>query len=156
MIALRRATIDDMAALWQLRTRAVEHGCAGHYAPEVLAAWLATPAPVSLGRHIEHGGGLVAVEDDAIVGYAVLDRLSGEVDAVFVAPSVHGRGIGRALLDALEANARMAGLERLFLSASLNAVPFYRASGFVAVREELYAHRSGIGIPSVFMEKTLA
>jgi putative acetyltransferase len=156
MVELRPASNDGLAALWELRTRAIAHGCAGHYGPGVLAAWLASPAPVSLQRHIEHGGGLVAVEDDAIVGYAVLDPLSGEVDAVFVDPPRHGRGIGRALLDALEANARMAGLERLFLSASLNAVPFYRASGFVALREELYAHRSGIGIPSVFMEKTLA
>lgn len=155
MIALRRATTDDLAALWQLRTRAVERGCAGHYTPEVLAAWLASPAPVSLQRHIEHGGGLVALEDDAIVGYAVLDGFSGEVDAVFVDPGLHGRGIGRVLLAALEANARMAGLERLFLSASLNALPFYQANGFVAVREELFAHRSGIGIPSVFMEKAL-
>ena len=156
MVELRPASKDDLAALWELRTRAVERGCAGHYGPEVLAAWLASPAPVSLQRHIEHGGGLVAVEDDAIVGYAVLDRLSGEVDAVFVDPGLHGRGIGRVLLDALEADARMAGLERLFLSASLNAVPFYRASGFMAMREELYAHRSGVGIPSVFMEKALA
>lgn len=155
MIALRQATLEDLALLWNLRTRAVAHGCPRHYTPEVLAVWLASPAPASLGRHIEHGGGLVAVEDGAIIGYAVLDPLSGEVDAAFVDPLQQGRGIGRVLLDALEVNARAGGLERLFLSASLNALPFYERAGFVAVREELYPHRSGIGIPSVFMEKVL-
>lgn len=56
---------------------------------------------------------------------------------------------------AIETAARAAGHERLFLSASLNAVAFYERAGFVAVREELYPHRSGIAIPSVYMEKQL-
>ena len=155
MIALRQATLDDIAMLWELRTRAIEHSCPGHYTPQVLAVWLAAPAPASLGRHIEHGGGLVAVDDGGIVAYAVLDPLSGEVEAAFVDPLQQSRGIGRVLLDALEANARAGGIKRLFLSASLNAVPFYARAGFVALREELYPHRSGIGIASVFMEKAL-
>lgn len=156
MIVLRRATLDDIAPLWELRTRSIDYSGPDHYTPEVLAIWLAAPAPAALQWHIEHGGGLVAVEDGAILGYAVLDPLSGEVDAAFVDPLRQGLGIGRVLLDALEANARAGGIERLFLSASLNAVAFYERAGFVAVREELYPHRSGIGIPSVFMEKVLA
>ena len=155
MIALRPAHLGDIAVLWELRTRAVAHGCAAHYAPEVLAVWLASPAPPALGRHIAQGGGIVAMEDDAILGYAVLDPLTGEVDAVFVEPGAQGRGVGRMLLDAIEAAARGAGYLRLFLSASLNARPFYRAAGFHALREELYPHRSGIGIASVLMEKLL-
>ncbi|MEN3278639.1 MAG: putative acetyltransferase [Massilia sp.] len=134
MIALRQATPDDIPLLWALRTRAVAHSCAGHYAPDVLAA---------------------AVDGSAILGYAVLALLTDEVDAAFVDPAQHGRGIGRVLLAALEADARAAGIGRLFLSASLNAVPFYERAGFAAVREELHPHRSGIGIPSVFMEKVL-
>lgn len=113
-----------------------------------------------MARHIAQGGGLVAVERDASlgapVGYGVLDPLAGEVDAVFVDPQQHGRGIGRMLLAALEAAAHAAGHRRLHLSASLNAVPFYERAGFVALRHELYPHRSGIGIPSVYMEKPLA
>lgn len=155
MIQLRQARGDEIAALWQLRTQAVAHACAAHYAPEVLAAWLASPAPASLYQLLAGGWGTVAVEDGQLLGYAVLDADAGEVEAIFVAPEQHGRGIGRHLLETLEANARAARIGRLFLSASLNAVPFYRAMGFTAVREELYPHRSGVGIPSVFMEKVL-
>ena len=155
MIAFRQARLGDIALLWELRTRAVAHNCPGHYTPDVLAAWLASPPPASLARHIEHGGGLVAVDDGTIVGYAVLDLLTGEVDAAFVEPACQGRGIGRVLLDTLEANARAGGIERLYLSASLNALPFYERAGFVALREALYPHRSGVGIASVFMEKVL-
>lgn len=154
-LTLRQARPDEIAALWQLRTRAVAHACAAYYRPEVLAAWLASPAPASLYRFVEKGCGILAANDDQLLGYAVLDADSGEVEAVFVAPEQHGRGIGRLLLDTLETQARAAGHGRLFLSASLNAVPFYARAGFIAVREELYPHRSGIGIPSVFMEKVL-
>lgn len=155
MVALRPATIDDIALLWRLRTRAIAHGCPSHYSPEVLAVWLASPAPASMRWHIEHGAGLVALDDGRIAGYAVLDPLTGEVEAAFVDPLAQGRGIGRMLLDALEAHARAVGIERLFLSASLNALPFYGRAGFIALRGELYPHHSGIGIPSVLMEKVL-
>lgn len=48
------------------------------------------------------------------------------------------------------------GLRRLFLSASLNAVPFYQPAGYVALRRETYPHRSGLQLESVYMEKELA
>ena len=63
----------------------------------------------------------------------------------------------RALIAKLQqCLARGRGIVHLHLSASLNAVPFYRASGFVALREEAYAHPSGISLASVAMEKVLA
>lgn len=156
MIALRPARGDEIAALWALRTRAVAQACAGHYAQAVLDVWLASPAPDSLARLIAAGGATVAEEAGHTLGYAAVDVDSGEVDAVFVEPREHGRGIGALLLAACEDMARTAGCERLHLSASLNAVPFYRRAGFAALREELYAHRSGIGIPSVYMEKRIS
>lgn len=156
MIELRPANCKEIARLWALRTRAVAHACTAHYSAPVLAAWLAAPAPESLRRLVAQGGAIVAEEDGALLGYAALDAASGEVDAVFVEPAQHGRGTGALLLAAIEDMARKAGHTRLFLSASLNAVPFYGRAGFVAVREELYPHRSGVQIPSVYMEKLLA
>ncbi|XYJ09677.1 GNAT family N-acetyltransferase [Telluria sp. B2] len=155
-ITLRAASPDDLPVLWELRTRAVAHGCAAHYPESVLATWLATPAPASLPRLLSTGGGVAALEAGRMLGYAVLDAASGEVDAVFVEPAAQGRGVGAMLLEALEQMALRAGRERLFLSASLNAVPFYRRAGFQAVREELYPHRSGIAIASVYMAKQIA
>lgn len=154
-IALRAAVPDDLPALWVLRTRAVAQACAAHYPASVLAAWLAAPAPESLPRLLAAGGGIVAMEAGRLLGYAVLDAASGEVDAVFVEPAEHGRGIGALLLDALEDMALAAGRRLLFLSASLNAVPFYRRVGFQTIREELVPHRSGVAIASVYMEKQI-
>lgn len=151
----RPATEADLAALWSLRTRAVRIGCAAHYPPEVIATWAAAPPPATLPLLVRAGGGIVAEEEGRLLGYAVLDADTGEIDAVFVDPVQHGRGIGQALLQSLETMAREQGLDVLFLSASLNAVPFYRQAGFRALRERLYPHRSGIAIRSMLMEKRL-
>ena len=155
MIELRPANCKELTLLWELRTCAVAHACAPHYGAAVLAAWRAAPAPDSLRQNVADGGGTVAFEDGELLGYAVLDAARGAVDAVFVEPAQQVRGIGAMLMRTLESAALAAGHRRLFLSASLNAVRFYERAGFVAMREELYPHRSGIAIPSVYMEKQL-
>ena len=154
-ITLRPALPLDIAALWALRTVAVRVSCATHYAPEQIAAWTASPVPDGYAAMLAAGGGIVALQDGVLAGYAMLDADKQEVDAVFVDPARAGLGIGKRLLAALEQLARQRGMVRLRLSASLNAVPFYRAAGFVALREEAYAHPSGISLASVAMEKAL-
>jgi len=155
MPSRRSATQADLSTLWELRTRAVRAGCSAHYPAAVIDTWCATPAPASLPLLVQSGGAVVAEEDGQIVGYAVLNLHTGEIDAAFVEPSHQGRGIALQLLLQLESMARERGLLRLFLSASLNAVRFYERAGFQSLREEVYPHRSGIGIKSVFMEKQL-
>ena len=155
-ITLRPALPDDIVALWALRTVAVRVSCATHYAPEQIAVWTASTVPPAYAAMLAAGGGIVAMQDNAITGYAMLDANKQEVDAVFVDPACAGLGIGKRLLAALELLARQRGIVRLHLSASLNAVPFYAAAGFVALREEAYAHPSGIRLASVAMEKALA
>ena len=154
-VTLRPALPLDIAALWALRTVAVRVSCATHYAPEQIAAWTASPVPDGYTAMLAAGGGIVALQDGVLAGYAMLDADKQEVDAVFVDPARAGLGIGKRLLAALEQLARQRGMVRLRLSASLNAVPFYRAAGFVALREEAYAHPSGISLASVAMEKAL-
>ena len=155
-ITLRPALAADIDALWALRTVAVRVGCATHYAPQQIAVWTASPVPDSYAAMLVAGGGIVAMHGESIAGYAMLDVDKHEVDAVFVDPARAGLGIGKRLLAALELLACGRGIVRLHLSASLNAVPFYRAAGFVALREEAYAHPSGISLASMAMEKVLA
>ena len=156
MPSRRPATLADLSTLWELRTRAVRAGCSGHYPAAVIDIWCAAPAPASLPLLVQAGGVVVAEEEGHIVGYAVLNLDTGELDAAFVEPSHQGRGIALQLLRQLESMARERALARLFVSASLNAVPFYDRAGFVSLREELYPHRCGVDLKSVFMEKQLA
>lgn len=151
----RRARLADLHALWELRTRAIRATCAAHYPSDIIEAWCAAPPPAKLPHLLEAGGALVEEENGQVLGYAILNLETGELDAAFVDPAYQGRGIAGRLLAALDAMAMAHGLRRLFLSSSLNAVPVYERAGYVAVRHEIYPHRSGLQLESVYMEKTL-
>ena len=151
----RQALVADVPVLWDLRTRAIRASCASHYAPDIIATWCAAPPPDKMGPLLAAGGGLLEEENGQVLGFAILNLDSGELDAAFVDPAQQGRGVARRLLAALDALALDKGFARLFLSASLNAVPFYEAAGYVEVRREIYPHRSGLQLESVYMEKTL-
>ena len=151
----RRAEPAELPALWELRTRAIRAGCAGHYPPHVIDTWCAAAAPATIATLIAAGGALVEEEKGLVIGYVILDLETGEVDAAFVDPAWQGRGVGQRLLAALETLALRHGLCRLFVSSSLNAAPAYERAGYVALRRERYPHRSGVELESVFMEKIL-
>lgn len=155
MLIQRRAHIADIPTLWDLRTHAIRVSCASHYAQDIIDTWCAATPPDKMAALLAAGGGLVMEEAGQALGFAILNLETGELDAAFVDPAQQGRGIARRLLAALDAMAIERGLQRLFLSASLNAAPFYESAGYVEVRREIYPHRSGIQLESVYMEKTL-
>lgn len=80
----------------------------------------------------------VARLDGRIVGHAALiwgfDR-QGEIKRMFVAPSARGKGVGRALLGAVEDGARFERLRVLRLETgvkNLEAIGLYRSAGYCA------------------------
>lgn len=154
-MTLRASTLADIDAMWALRTRAIIHSCRGHYPAEVIAPWSASPVPRSYPALVQSGGAVIAEDQGTMLGYAILDVATGEVEAVFVDPAAGGRGIGKTMLSALEQAATTRGFTRLYLSASLNAVAFYRAAGFVALRTAVYAHPSGVALDCVEMYKSI-
>ncbi|MFI7586720.1 GNAT family N-acetyltransferase [Spongisporangium articulatum] len=105
------------------------------------------------------------VDDDAMrppLGLLLLARLDGpavacgallfkaglaKVKRMWVDPTVRGRGVGRTLLNALEAEAAAAGYDRVGLetnSALPEAISMYLNSGYVEVEpfdDEPYAER---------------
>jgi len=155
MIELRAGDIPEIPLLWSLRTRAVRQLCASHYSPEQIGIWIESPPPESYLRLFATRCALVAEEDGQRLGYGILDRQSGELIALFVEPSQAGKGIGKRLMEGLEAMAVEEHFSRLYLYSSLNAADFYRAMGFVAVRDEAYRHPSGITLRSLYMERAM-
>ena len=71
----------------------------------------------------EAGGGRIA-------GFGQLDPREGVVQACYVDPDFGRRGAGRALMAALESEARLLGRATLTLDASLNAIAFYESLGW--------------------------
>jgi len=55
----------------------------------------------------------------------------GRIGRMAVLAEFRGRGIGRAILDALIDIGRRGGVAGVFLSAQCHAIPFYQRAGFV-------------------------
>lgn len=84
---------------------------------------------------------LVAVEGDAVLGFAYCNwfkprpayRFSAE-DSIYMAPQAQGKGLGRALLTELAAQAEKAGIRKLIAvigdSANTGSIGVHRCVGF--------------------------
>lgn len=105
---------------------------------------------------------LLAEHDNEVAGIVCLRKLgddTGEVKRMYVRPAYRGKGIGRALVEALLAGAGHTGYTRVRLDSAkfmLAAHSLYRSLGF----EEITAY-DGSEVPLefqahwIFMEKTL-
>lgn len=79
-------------------------------------------------------GFVVAREDGALVGAATVERHGddGLLRSLVVAPAQRGRGLGRALVEAVERDARAQGLRSLVLLTQ-SAAEFFAARGYRVV-----------------------
>src|SRR5262245_41915126 len=90
------------------------------------------PGEVAGGR----GAFLLAYREGTPVGCGalrLLDSETAELKRMYVAPALRGKGLGRRLVAALEAEARALGVRRLVLETGVRqaaALALYRATGF--------------------------
>lgn len=97
---------------------------------------------------------LVAVMDGRVVGTCRLlfDGATAKLGRLAVAAPARGAGVGGALIDAAERQARGAGAGRIALHAQTAATGLYASRGFVALGDCF----EQAGIEHVRMEKRLA
>ena len=156
MVTIRRAREKDAEAVGRVHRNAIRGLARGHYTDEQIEAWSGPRPQAHFGDVIRGKEFYVAEEGGEVVGFGSLNVGAGEVDAVYVAPAAAGRGVGMKLLRAVEGRAREAGLKRLRVEASLNAVGFYERAGYEL--QGTGAHRlwNGIELPCAHMSKELA
>lgn len=93
------------------------------------------PDEVADGR----GAFLIASRTGKPVGCGAVRRIAasiGEIKRMYVTPEERGRGVGRALLAAIETEARALGIARLLLETGLRqieAIALYERAGFSRV-----------------------
>jgi [ribosomal protein S18]-alanine N-acetyltransferase len=131
---LRRATEDDLDAIMAIEKATFPDD-----------AWSRSSMKAELRG--EHGYYLAAVGDDGLVGYAGLLAPEGsdqaDIQTIAVVESARGHGLGRALMDALLAEAERRGAEEVFLEVRADNGPaqhLYNVLGFerIAVRPHYY------------------
>ena len=86
----------------------------------------------------------VIEEDGAILGTGTIlstEKVGeSEIVAAFLAPEAIGRGLGRRLFKALEADPLFTDAERVWLTSSITALRFYEKMGYTYVGG--YFHRN--------------
>lgn len=132
------------------------HWVAGRdYTAEELAVW--APSPIDYVHWLERLNQkqpIVAIDsyDKTVLGFAELDP-DGHIDCFYVHPDHHRKGVGRALMQAIDRMAAGAGLHRLFAEVSITAKPFFLQMGFTVVRPNLAA-RGGMMLKNYIMERS--
>jgi putative acetyltransferase len=150
---IRPATPADAEALCALHKASVRTLCLGAYTADEIEAWLRDREPQGF-RHAMTDGGetmLVAEHNGAVVGFASIKETI--LFGLYADPE-KGRGAGRLLLAAVEDEIRRQGATVLSLQATLNAVPFYRAHGFMRQARST-VRRGGRDLVVLDMTKTL-
>jgi N-acetylglutamate synthase-like GNAT family acetyltransferase len=132
MLEIRPAQPEEARQLTALAMRSKSHW---GYDPAFLAA-----CRESLTVTPEECDGtslLVAVAQGQIVGFAQVKGSPpvGELDDLWVDPWAMGRGVGRALFDAITARAREAGFRALMVDSDPHAESFYSRMGATRVGE---------------------
>ena len=147
-LLIRTATASDAEAISKTVIQSLRETNAADYAPEVIDAVAANFSPAEVKSRFADRITLVATLSGRVVGTASLQGRTART--VFVDPGHQARGIGTALMQALEHLAVAQGTVVLTVPSSITAESFYRKLGFVALRDEHHGSER-----TVVMEKHL-
>jgi putative acetyltransferase len=154
---VRRAALADAEAICHVHHASVRSLCAAAYTPADIEAWVGWRTPANYKVLIRGTVFLVAEVGEGVAGFGVLSvGGGGELHALYVHPDHVGRGVGSALLAALEAEACRAGLAGIALNATLNSVSFYARHGYASRGATTNVLPNGVALPCVRMDRRLA
>jgi GNAT superfamily N-acetyltransferase len=152
---IRKATIEEANAVWDIRTsaiRAIEHT---YYPKNDLLKWTPVQMPSDFAEAMLKNEWWVAVSENQIIATGFIDLIKKRIEAIFVIPDYQGKGFAKMMISHLEAIARDHGLEELFLDATLNAFGFYQKQGYQKVKDSMHVSPLGVSLPCISMKKKL-
>jgi GNAT superfamily N-acetyltransferase len=150
---IRRAKPQDAEAACKVLRHSIGECCVEDHKGDatILASWLANKTPEHIRTWFNSPAyAVVAEQDGVIVGVALLGG-SGVITLNYLLPGARFRGIGKAMLGALEEEADRRGLKELELSSTATAHQFYLSNGYVDTGER----SSMFGLSSPIMRKAL-
>jgi phosphinothricin acetyltransferase len=162
--AIRAATPADLVAVTAIYDHAVRHGTASFELAPPDASEMARRRQALVDAGYPY---LVAEIDGVIAGYAYAGpyrarpayRWSVE-DSIYVAPRMHRRGVGAALLGRLIADAEQSGFRQMIAvigdSSQAPSIALHRAAGFRTIGTiENVGFKFGRWLDSVLMQRAL-
>ena len=154
MIELRPIQPSDAPLLLALFKETIRRVNARDYNPEQIRAWAADE--IDLAAWTERFRGrfaVVAIDGEQFAGFTELED-NGHIDRFYVSADHQREGIGRQLLAAIVAQAQRQGIARLYLEASITALPFFASQGFRTIAQQMVTAR-GVEFVNVRMERII-
>ncbi|MBU6414655.1 GNAT family N-acetyltransferase [Patescibacteria group bacterium] len=149
-ITIRKAKKADAKSIAELHKKVVREVNSEFYSPEAIKEWIKDISETNVIYQLHNSDWIVAVEDDKLVGFGQYSVIDGEIYQINVEPNFLKQKIGKSLYDYMEDKFKIAGKEKIFLNATLNAVGFYQRLGFVR------KGKNAIGLVNMIkMEKSL-
>ena len=134
-IAIRKATPQDAQAACAVLVRSIKEICAPYYEndEETLAQWLDNKTPANVRGWIESDRSYCVVAINAPGQVLGFSSISGaEIMLNYVLPEALHQGIGKKMLQALEAQAIASGVDHIHVMSSITAKAFYERNGYVS------------------------
>ncbi|HAT9167544.1 TPA: GNAT family N-acetyltransferase, partial [Legionella pneumophila subsp. pneumophila] len=135
---IRNFIVGDEVEIYKLFHDAVHSINSKDYDEVQLNTWAPKEADLEKWREsLERNYTLVAVEEqtNVIVGFADLEK-NGHIDRGYVNKDYQARGVGLALLKALEQKAIELGMKELYADVSITAKKFLEFKGYVTEKEQ--------------------
>lgn len=132
---IRRYFAGEESEIWALYFDTTHRVVAREYTANQVDRW--APSTVDMeawSQKLARTNPFVAVDATSIWGFAELEP-DGHIGNIYVHHERQRRGIGTALLSAIEKEAKSRKLECLFAEVSTTAIHFFRSMGF-EIQEE--------------------
>lgn len=132
-VEIRLAEVGDAWEISQVIIAALRTTNAKDYAQAVIEQVERSFSPSAVTRLLGTRTVFVALQRERVVGTTSLDGCV--IRTVFVHPDLHGKGIGRKLMNTVEQAAHARGFALLQVPSSVSAEYFYVKLGYSSVRE---------------------
>lgn len=135
-VVIRRFREGDEAAVSHVICTTLDVSNRRDYAPAFIEEHIRKHTPERVAASARDAHVYVACDGDAIIGCGAISGYWGSTEesylsSIFVLPDHQRRGVGRRIVEALEADAYFRRAWRTEVGASLTAVPFYLRVGYV-------------------------
>jgi GNAT superfamily N-acetyltransferase len=132
MVEIRSLRAGDSTAVSDVIAQCLREVNSRDYSEELIERMCAHFSPARIEQLAEERQMFVAMEKETVVG--TVSRAGHRVYTMFVLPRMIGRGVGRRLMQHIEALAAGEGHDYMETGASITAHGFYRRLGYVDVR----------------------
>ena len=130
---IRVARTEDAEQACMVLRRSIQELCHADHNGDAtrLADWLFNKTPENMAAWIRNPQSLVfvATEGETILGVAAMTN-TGKITLNYVSPDARFRGVSKALINQLEAQARELGLDYCTLNSTETARRFYLSLGY--------------------------